>query len=203
MAPRATGEPPSAICRVPAGSSMSSIYSAEPCTCLAPLSCGSGLCTWRRGASIVVSLGGMRRHPAIGNTDDVGSDAGNFGERLDDKVAGHATAIAGAGPQISERREILFDGVRGGLPAPRVGQRQAAQSLFNGFRTLGDSPHSTERDFCFADPSIVDGQTEYAKQRGNILVETFGNLVGAEMGGRRQIRHKEAADEFPLGAILQ
>src|ERR1700683_833688 len=120
MAPRATGEPPSAICKVPPGSSMSSIYSAEPCTCLAPLSCCSALCTWRSGASIAVSLGGMRGHPAIGNAGEVGSDAGNFGERLDDKVAGDAAAIAGAGAQIGERREILFDGVRGGLPAPRV-----------------------------------------------------------------------------------
>ena len=32
-----------AICSVPIGSGISSIYSAEPCTCLAPLSCGSGL----------------------------------------------------------------------------------------------------------------------------------------------------------------
>jgi len=43
MVPRATGEPPTATCSVPAGSGMSSIYSAAPWTCLAPLSCGNAL----------------------------------------------------------------------------------------------------------------------------------------------------------------
>src|ERR1700683_1918431 len=202
MTPRATGEPPSAICRVPPGSSMSSIYSAEPCTFLTPLSCWSALCTWRSGASIAVSLGGMRRHPAIGNAGDVGRDAGNFGERLDDKVPGHATAIAGAGAQISKRREIFFHGVHGGLPAPRVAQRQPAQILFNGFRPLGNPGHSTERDLGVTDPSVVDGQAEHGQQGGNILVEAFGDLVSAEMGRRRQIRYQQPADEFALGAIL-
>src|ERR1700733_10364579 len=163
MAPRATGEPPSAICRVPAGSSMSSIYSAEPCTCLAPLSCYSALCTWRSGASIAVSLGGMRGHPAIRNAGDIGSDAGNFGERLDDKITGHATAIVGAGAQIGERREILFDRAGGGLPARRVGQRQAAQIPLHGLRPLGNSGHSTERDLCVNDPTVVDSQAEHGQ----------------------------------------
>ena len=51
---------------------------------LAPLSCGSGLYTWRKGASKTASRGGIGHHPVIGNTRDARADARNFGNRLDD-----------------------------------------------------------------------------------------------------------------------
>ena len=85
--------PPTATCSVPVGSDIIDIFGA-PCTCLAPLSCGSGLWTWRSGASITALFGGIGDHPVIGDAGDVGTDARDLGERLDDQIAGDAAAIA-------------------------------------------------------------------------------------------------------------
>src|SRR5215468_6989623 len=120
--PRATGVPPTAMCKVPIGSGMSSIYSALPCTCLAPLSCGSGLWTWRSGASSTSLFGGMGEHPAIGDACDLRTHARDFGQRLDDEVASDPAAIGGAGAQVGERREIVADRIGHGLPGARVGK---------------------------------------------------------------------------------
>src|SRR5215831_2918729 len=118
--PRATGVTPTAMCSVPIGSGMSSIYSALPCTCLAPLSCGNGLWTWRSGASSTSLFGGMGEHPAIGDARDLRAHTRDFGKRLDDQVAGDAAAIAGAGAQIGERREVFADRIGYSLPAACV-----------------------------------------------------------------------------------
>src|ERR1700728_4494395 len=122
--PRATGVPPMAMCSVPIGSGMSSTYSALPCTCLAPLSCGSGLWTWRGGPSST-SFGGIGERPVIGNARRAGAYPGHFGKRLDHQGGGDAAAVGGAGAQIGERREILVDGGGGRLPAARIVERQS------------------------------------------------------------------------------
>ena len=57
--------------------------------CRAATACGHGAAAPPRAAS----LGGIGNHPAIGDTRDFRADAGNFGERLDDQIAGDAAAI--------------------------------------------------------------------------------------------------------------
>src|SRR6185312_7860266 len=135
--PRATGVTPTARWSVPIGSGMSSIYSALPCTCLAPLSCGSGLYTWRSGASSTSLFGSIGKHPAIDDARDPRAHARDLGQRLDDEIAGNATAITGAGALIGERREVFADRIGRRLPAARVRKRQAAQFFLDRLGALG------------------------------------------------------------------
>src|SRR5580693_5103458 len=173
--PRATGVPPTAICSVPIGSGMSSIYSALPCTCLAPLSCGSGLWTWRSGASSTALFGGMGECPVINDARDLRAQARDFGQSLDDEVGGDATAIEGAGAKIGERREVLFDRIGHRLPAAGVGEHQPAQFFLDRFCALGDAGHAAESDPRLCDAAALDPKAKRRQHGGNILVEALGD----------------------------
>ena len=136
MTPRATGEPPSAICSVPPAPA-SRRYLAEPCTCLA---CHRAAAPCEHGAAALRSWFHWAACAGIRQSEmrvTCGRNAGNFGERLDDKIAGDTAAIIGAGAQISERREILLHGIRGRLPVRRVSQRQARKFSSTAFARFG------------------------------------------------------------------
>src|SRR6516165_5757239 len=144
----------------------------------------------------------MGERPAIGDTRDLRAHTRDFGKRLDDKVAGDAAAIAGAGAQIGERREVFANPIGYSLPAVRVGKRQAAQFLFDGFCALGNAGHAAERDPRIADAATIYTQTQSREHRGNILVETLGDLVGAEMRARSKFWDQQAAHVFTRLTIL-
>src|SRR3984885_11766626 len=200
--PRATGVTPTAICNVPIGSGVSSIYSALPCTCLAPLSWGSGLCTWRGGASITSLFGGIGEHPAIGDARDLRAHTRDFGERLDDEVTGDAATIGGAGAQIGKRLEIVTDRIGGRLPAARIRKQEAAQFFFDRFGALWRSSHAAERDTRRADTVAIDSHPKSRQHRGNVLVGTLGDLISAEMRPRGKLRHTQTTHVFARPAIL-
>src|SRR5918993_630465 len=179
--PRASGDWPTATWRVPSGSRMSSMYCAEPCTCLNPESCGTGLRTWRSDS---VSVGGLvgafitllRRRKRLALADDAGGAGlagGGLAQGLEQEVAGDGRAIGSGCPVV----------VQGLVVAP-------------------DGRHAAEGDPRLGNAAAVEGEAERPHGGRDILVEALRDLVGSKDLIFPQFRNRDLADELARQAIL-
>src|SRR5918993_1007736 len=208
--PRAFGDWPTATWRVPSGSRMSSMYCAEPCTCLNPESCGTGLRTWRSDS---VSVGGLvgavitllRRRKRLALADDAGGAGlagGGLAQGLEQEVAGDGRAIGGGCPVVVQGLVVAPDRRQRLAPGGGIVKGQARERPFGLGGPLRDGRHAAEGDPRLGNAAAVEGEAERPHGGRDILVEALRDLVGSKDLIFPQLRNRDLADELARQAIL-
>src|SRR3990167_6851141 len=172
---------------------------ASPETCLSALSCLTLLPTpvvmsaRNSSASSAWVLCWMwldiRGHPGF----DFGSL--QLEEEFTQQILCSEQAVFLAGAEVTERSEILGQCSAGAFDHARIPGR-ALQSSFTGSGAFRDSGHATEGDACALHHAIFDHQVKGGADGGDVVVQTFGHLVGAERLIGLMARHDDLLDKF-------
>src|SRR5690606_28079556 len=181
----------------------SSTYTASPETCLSALSCltlrptpvtrsclnRAAISSWVL-ARLWLDISG---HPRFGFRCVL------FQEALAQQVLCDQQAVFAAGAEVGQRREVLGQGLAGAFGRLQ-GEGRANQRDLTGHRTLRNRRHAAEGDAGIGDHAVLDTQVEGRAYRGNVIVQTFGHLVGAEYllwpGARNEDRSEEHTSEL-------
>src|SRR4051812_15863051 len=186
-------ERPSWTCSRPAGSGRSSMYRASPVTWRRALSWvrGSWTAPWMRSD--------MGEAPLA---DDAGRGrAGGLEMQPAQQVAGNSEPVAGGGPHVRDRLEILAEGGHAGLYRG-VGPGPSHDCGLGMGRSLGRGRHAAEGQARLGHPVAVEAQLERRHHGRYILVEALADLVGAVARAGRRPGHGDALDELAGAASL-
>src|SRR5690606_11084000 len=177
----------------------SSTYTASPETCLSALSCltlrptpvtrsclnRAAISSWVL-ARLWLDISG---HPRFGFRCVL------FQEALAQQVLCDQQAVFAAAAEVGQRREVLGQGLAGAFGRLQ-GVGRANERYLTGHRRLRHARDAAAGDAGIGEHAVLDTEVEGGAYRGNVVVQTFGHLVGAEYLLRPGARNENLLDEF-------